>query len=365
MPPQKRHKNNQGLPAGWRYRYGAYYYRVPKRQRHLFDGRREYRLGRTLPEAHQEYGRRTAVGPVYTMREAFTRYKIAEVPKKAESTHRDQKRMLDKLTEIMGDSPAHAVEAHHCYQIRDHFHRTAGARAANSYMALLSHVFTMLGEWGAIKTHPMITAGFRKLRVQSSIRVPTADEIDEALTVAPPVIAAYVQLKRLTGLRQTDMLVLHRDFIQDDGFHVTPRKTSKTSRKSLVFAWDDDDVLWTAIQACIALQQGRKLHKRSRYLFATRSGKPYTPDGFRTIWQRWMRDALERTELEQSFQERSIRNWVGDVSDSDQDAADRLGNSIEIARKHYRRKPAVVTPLIFKSGGKAENSGGTGSGDPS
>lgn len=141
---------------------------------------------------------------------------------------------------------------------------------------------------------------------------------------------------------------LHRDFIQPDGLHVTPRKTRKTSRKTIVFEWDADGVLEAAVQACKDLQQGRKLHRRSRYFFTAKSGEPYTADGFRTIWQKWMKRALAETELEQSFQERSIRNWVGSTSESDQEAADRLGNSIDIARKHYRNKPNVVTPLIYR-----------------
>ena len=39
MPPKKRNKENTGLPARWRWKDGAYRYRVPSGQEDLWEGK--------------------------------------------------------------------------------------------------------------------------------------------------------------------------------------------------------------------------------------------------------------------------------------------------------------------------------------
>ncbi len=46
--PRARNIRNRGYPKSWRFRYDAYYYRVPKGQEHLWDGKKEFHLGRSL-----------------------------------------------------------------------------------------------------------------------------------------------------------------------------------------------------------------------------------------------------------------------------------------------------------------------------
>jgi hypothetical protein len=48
--PRARNIENRGYPKSWRFRYDAYYYRVPKGQEYLWDGKKEFRLGRSLSE---------------------------------------------------------------------------------------------------------------------------------------------------------------------------------------------------------------------------------------------------------------------------------------------------------------------------
>jgi hypothetical protein len=49
--PRARKDENRGYPKSWRFRCDAYYYRVPKGQEHLWDGKKEFHLGRSLSEA--------------------------------------------------------------------------------------------------------------------------------------------------------------------------------------------------------------------------------------------------------------------------------------------------------------------------
>ena len=44
LMPRRRNDENRGYPKSWRFRYDAYYYRVPKGQEHLWDGKKEFHL---------------------------------------------------------------------------------------------------------------------------------------------------------------------------------------------------------------------------------------------------------------------------------------------------------------------------------
>lgn len=346
MSPQKRNRLNKGLPPGWRKRKGFYWLRTTKRNRNLFDGKSEFPLGRTLSEAYRVYGARIEATHVTdTMPRLLDRYMLEVTPTKAESTQNKERKRIQKLRGMFRDFDVRQVKAHHCYKARDMLAKH-GQTTANRHMETLSHALTKAVEWGVVDTHPMIEGGFKKLPVNVSRRVPEHWEIDEALTVAPPLIAAYIGLKRLTGLRQTDLLSLKREAWQEDGLHVTPSKTRKSSGKRLIFARGPE--IEAAVQACMDLQKGAK-RVAGAHLFSTRKGRPYTPDGFASIWQRWMRKALADTKLEQRFNERSLRIYVGSWSESDQEAADRLGHAnTSTARRHYRERPTVVTTLKVK-----------------
>jgi len=55
MAPKPRRQENRGLPARWRFKHGAYYYRVPESLIDLWDGKKEYRLGKTLNETYRTW----------------------------------------------------------------------------------------------------------------------------------------------------------------------------------------------------------------------------------------------------------------------------------------------------------------------
>jgi hypothetical protein len=58
--PRARNNENRGYPKSSRFRYDAYYYRVPKGQEHLWDSKREFHLGRSLGEAAAEWAKRVS-----------------------------------------------------------------------------------------------------------------------------------------------------------------------------------------------------------------------------------------------------------------------------------------------------------------
>ena len=84
MSPKPRKPENRSLPARWRHKHGAYYYRVPPSLEELWDGKKEFRLGKTLPESYLTWSQRLeAVEDIKTMGELLDRYNYEVVPKKA------------------------------------------------------------------------------------------------------------------------------------------------------------------------------------------------------------------------------------------------------------------------------------------
>ncbi len=72
MTPRKRNSENQKLPARWRFKHGAYYYRVPTGAGQHWDGKKDFRLGKTLAEAHATFAARIGYeGKVVLMDDLF------------------------------------------------------------------------------------------------------------------------------------------------------------------------------------------------------------------------------------------------------------------------------------------------------
>lgn len=352
-PPKARNRENKGLPKGWRLRRGLYLYRVPVAIREHWDNKSEFRLGTSLAEAHRTFSGRIAAieGAVSadneypTMGHLLDHYLLTITPTKAPTTQAAERNTIAILRAIWGESiPADITPQ----QINKVKHATAlkrGARSANAHLATLSHVFTMGIEWGAMAEHPMTNKKVTRVKQERTVRrIPTDEELVSAISVATPILEAYVEIKIRTGLRQTDMLKIRRDQIKPDGLHVTISKTARSTGKSIIIEMDSGLRHWINK----ALSANRH-NVQSMWLFQTKSGESYMneydrADGFKSLWARWMK-RVKKLEIE-PFPERYLRNKVGDDSASDEAARELLGHdSVTTTRKFYRNKPAKVTPI--------------------
>ena len=84
------------------------------------------------------------------------------------------------------------------------------------------------------------------------------------------------------------------------------------------------------------------------YLVCTRRGQPYTSDGFRSIWHRAMKKALEETRLQLPFTEHDLRAFTGTAADaSGIDAQELLGHTNKRTTSVYLRSklPQTIKPL--------------------
>ena len=338
-----RNKENKGLPARWRYKHGAYYFRVPDGLKAFWGNKSEFRLGKTLDEAYRTWSEKLDFQRnAKNMGELFDRYALEIIPKKAPKSQESNKISIRKLKPVFGHMLIESVKPVHIYQYKDMRGRE-GKSAANRDLEVLSHAFTYAIEWGFIESHPMIK-NVKKFSLPANDRYVEDWELEEALKVASPFIKAYIEIKIITALRQGDILSLKLSDLTDEGIYVTPRKTKKITNKSLLIEWTPD--LHLAIEN--AMQLRRK--DNSPWLFHTNTGKPYVKEdgktcGFKSIWKRFMTKALNETKLVTRFSEHSLRAKVASDMEDLKHASKLLGHtSEELTKRVYRRKAEKVKP---------------------
>lgn len=319
---------NQGkhLPKRMYERSGSYYF-VDHEGKWI-------NLGREYGRAIEKYNRlNDDPVEVHTIGDLIERYMREVSPTKAPSTHKSNQKHAKYLRAAFGRIQPSDLTARAIYQYMDARKATV---SANRELAMLSHMFTKAIRWGVADSNPC-------LRIERHPEKPRDRYIEDWEYQAfrkfvPAQLAAYMDLKLLTGLRQGDMLALKIDQLKDDGIHVLVSKT----KRQIIIRWSDH--LRVAAEAVIATKTTYPA-KESPYLFCTRRGEQYTSDGFRTIWQRWMVNALKQGVLKERFREHDLRAKTG----SDADLAHAVSLLAHLDRKttqkHYRRKAEIVEPL--------------------
>ncbi|MCG8311929.1 MAG: hypothetical protein MI976_01825 [Pseudomonadales bacterium] len=87
--------------------------------------------------------------------------------------------------------------------------------------------------------------------------------------------------------------------------------------------------------------------KQSEYAIYTREGKPYSADGWRSIFQRLMTSALSSGVLNERFRDHDIRAKAGSDHNCVEEARKFLPHlNIKVTERHYRRKAEVIQPLM-------------------
>lgn len=120
---------------------------------------------------------------------------------------------------------------------------------------------------------------------------------------APPVVRAAMLLAAVTGLRQGDILRIRRADFTDAGLTV---RTSKTG-KVMEFGWTEG-----MRRAVLEAAGAREFIPM--VLLSTERGKPYTGDGFRSLWQRAITAALDAGDLRERYTFNDLRAKAGSES---------------------------------------------------
>lgn len=292
-------------------------------------------LGRDYVHAMSAYADRTSEDiPCLTMSNLIDRYLREVAPKKAPRTYQDNVKQVRFLRAYFGRMRLQDVTQPHIYRYLDERGKSSQVQA-NRELALLSHMYRYAVRWGDIHHSENPCVRIQRFKEMPRKRYVEDWEYSAFKDHAGSLIAAYMDFKYLTGLRQGDILAIRRDQLRDDGIHVTVGKTGQ----KIVIQWSED--LRRAVDAVGQL----KRPVRGLYLFCTRTGQPYTGNGFRSIWQRKMRSALQAGILTERFRDHDLRAKAASDIDS-QHAMELMAHQDErITKKYYRRKPEKVRPL--------------------
>lgn len=339
--PQKRNKDNRRLPTGWRFRKGFFWYRVPDRERELFDGKAEFKLGRTEAEAYEEWARRKRIQErAYTLRQGFTRYRAEVMPKKAASTQKQRSYSLPRLMTAFGDLAPHELTPSMIYRYRDHVSKVKSQKWANVDMETLSHALSCMIEWGDLDRHPMrglrfkFSAGTRKHRVTDQDLIAFAETL-------PRKWQLYISLKLLTrGRRKGEILRLTVNHLTKDGIQF---RNNKPPYDEYLVEWTPE--LRTVVEEILAIPPRRI---GSAHLFLTRNGRPYIDfegdtSSFNTMWTRYMAKAVKMGHVSERFTENDLRKKAVD-GESLQRAQELLRHTTaQTTKKHYTIQDRIKT----------------------
>lgn len=153
----------------------------------------------------------------------------------------------------------------------------------------------------------------------------------------PAWMRVYILLKRLTGMRQADILALRRDAITGRGIEYVESKGKNRpgARRLIRWSW----ALRTTVSAAL------KLHGNVAKLplFPAEHGGQFSRYGFRTAWARAMRKYVVAGG--ERFTEHDIRAKAGSDVGNDARAQELLGHkSVSTTRRVYRRGQVKVDP---------------------
>lgn len=156
---------------------------------------------------------------------------------------------------------------------------------------------------------------------------------------APRWLRCYCLLKRLTGLRQADMLKLEDTLITDRGIELQVGKTGHR----ITFRWTW--ALRIVVRAAQALRppvpEGITLMRRP--LFLSRYGTALTSRGFKSQWQRSIRAYV--TAGGERFTEHDLRAKTASDARDITTAQQLLDHATPAMTQRYRRAPTKVHPL--------------------
>lgn len=192
----------------------------------------------------------------------------------AASTGKDYQRRITSLRPIWATVRIDDVDVPMLYRWRDAQGQN-GKVQTNRERTCLYEAFKLAVNRGLLRENPVRYLDPFKEKPRD--RYVTDAEFTLVYEKATPIVQAGMLLAAVTGLRQGDLLRVRRSDFGDKGLTV---RTSKTGA-GLVIGWSEG--LKRAVLAAVGARDFVPM-----ILLSTEEGKPYTGDGFRTLWHRAM-----------------------------------------------------------------------------
>jgi integrase len=324
--------------------HGSHYYRGPA------SAWKRINLGRDFAEAMTRYGALYREVGMSTWGDVFDKYEQMVVPTKAAATQASNRFELKALRGALAHMRPTDLTPVHVYAVRDAIMAKLGVVQANLHLALLKHLCVKAIEWGAITAHP--ARDVKKIPVPARTRLPSREEFDRVYAHALPMLRCAMDLAELTTMDRGAILAIERKHCQDDGLHWWRPKTKRRAPREIIVEWSDE------LRAVVDRAKKLKPEFRSHLIATTRAGRgegaragrPLTPSGFSTMWQRAMVKAEDSAKAEgvefERFHFHDIRALSITETEDLVEASERAGHSsTEITKRVYRRKASKVKSL--------------------
>lgn len=330
------------LPSRWAKRSGAYYYRPREHERHLFDGKTWFWLGRTYHDALRAFADRKELEAGETLASIIDRYRTEKLPGLKPNTRASYGQSLNRLRAALGHNKAGLITPHIMYKYMEAVRRARTMNVANNDLKVINVLMDHAVRWGVIDANQIkgnvkyfgARDGLRKARD----RYVEDWELIEWQKVASPVQKAFAAMTLLIAGRKTDILQITLADIRKDELRLVNRKSGKEALYRITPA------LREAIHMALSVRAGDSL-----YLFTNARGECFVTNGrcksFDTSWVRSMRRALDETDLKEPFTRHDLRAKAGSDADSDHRAQQLLGHTDpSMTRRHYRRNVPLIEP---------------------
>lgn len=274
-PKQK----DRHLPPRMRHKHGAYYRVVAGKW---------VSLGREYGAALRKWAELESAPPqVVTVGEAIDGYLIDAIPKLAEATQRDYRRICGELRRTFGDTALADVEPMH---IAQYLEKRSSPVAANREMAVLSSVYNYAMRLGHASGNPC--RGVRRNREKPRTRLPTEAELAALRVAASPMVKAMIDVSLMTGIRKGDLLAVTIANLTERGIEI---RTGKTGTP-VCYLWND------ALREAVNVAKGKR---QIGPLFITRLKRGWTESGLDTVW-----DKLREKAKVEGLHWHDLRAWA-------------------------------------------------------
>lgn len=340
----RRRKTDLHLPKRMYERRGKYYFDSPTTKKWE-------PLGDDYAAALAKYGQ--LAGPLWTGRvlhDVFTRYKTEITATiKNKDTRDNEIRTIDRFDRLFGHMHQDSLTQQHLYRYMDerlderaevkHLKRKAPS-AGRHDVRFLKKVLAKGIKWSAGTVNPVLGLEFDP--DPKNTRDVTDAEFAAVYALANERMQVAMELAANIGQRRGDLLKIRpKEDFTDEGILIRQGKTGA----ALLVEWTP--ALKTVTDRALAM----KPDIPKDYLLRNRNGRPYSKNGFKSIWRKLIARAVKKGVIATAFKFHDLRAKAATdkaMTGDDVDAQKLLGHSdVKTTRRNYirRAKPVRAKPV--------------------
>jgi integrase len=271
---------------------------------------------------------------VTTMMELFARYREERLPLLGARTQREVRHHLRALERDFGHYEAGTIRPK---DVGRWMHATKAKQHRNKQRSVLSVVMNLaVGDWFIDGCDSNPCANVKKHPSKARDRYVTDEEFLAVRAMAKFPVQLAMDLALLTGQRKGDLLDLTWLKVYQDHIDITQGKTGK--HLGIRITPKLAEVLQRA-------RQYKPFVGPRLYLVRTRTGEPFTHEGFGAQWQRLMNHAMKTGVIRKRFTFHDLRAKCASDKKNLQGASALLGHSDQaLTRRIYVRNIQMVDP---------------------